>query len=479
MASQELPQQRQAQAVPTVEPASDSEPGDAPPTRRPLRFKRAGAVALSCAMAALVMGLTWFRSTRACSRELGAGWAEEKLELDGEGQMKALAKKLNAVTSKTFAQKLVEKASTAAGKEALSKWKGAPARVLPNSFVQPEKKGRAQGTAVCIFNVMEAMTSAIGLGDAINGMARTCPAPRDGVGDLACEVDSGIMIAFVGTLAAKLSLAASNCAETINVDAICAAGVTGLVAALGELAAAASLAAPTCSPHPPSLPTTKISELGDKTLGGVYTGRRLVIGEGAVGNGVQCGVDVSIVAEQLANFGLAINSAVNSPNCKSENWEGNRGLVRSLCTVDIGGAVAYFAQAVTFIQLSILNCKDFLDIKALCGASIAGVATAAAAISPYGAAVHAGCTLNHEAKEATGTGRRLDRRDALARLDEVTETLRATMAELGQNASSIPSIHNQNTAPESGLKKLVSLMEPAVTEKAAFRGAGALEQECQ
>merc|ERR1712039_910755 len=208
------------------------------------------------------------------------------------------------------------------------------------------------------------------------------------------------------------------------------------------------------------------------------TGRRLVIGEGAVGDGVQCGVDVSIVAENLANLGLAINQAVNSANCKPENWRGNDGLVRSLCTVDIGGAIAYFAQAVTFTQLSILNCKDFLDIKALCGASIAGIATAAAAIAPYGAAIHAGCTLNTEAKEATG-GRRLDDHDPLARMSEVMSTLRATMAKLGHNASSIPSIHDQNTASEVDLRKLVNLMEPAVMESATFRGAAPFEQACQ
>merc|ERR1740121_2391490 len=167
-------------------------------------------------------------------------------------------------------------------------------------------------------------------------MVRTCPSPRDTASELACQVDSSLMVAFVGAIAAKLSLAASHCAETANIDAVCAAGVTGVVSALGELSATASLAAPTCSPHPPALPTTKISELGDQTLGGHAPERRLVIGQGAVGNGVQCGVDVSIVAENLANLGLAINSAVHSPNCQRKAWDGNGGLVRSLCTIDIG-----------------------------------------------------------------------------------------------------------------------------------------------
>merc|ERR1719277_2379924 len=367
---------------------------------------------------------------------------------------------------------------------------------------------------------MEAMTSVIGLGDDINAMVRTCPSPRDGASELACQVNSGVMIAFVGTVAAKLSLAASNCAETANIDAVCAAGVTGVIAALGELSAAASLAAPTCSAHPPALPTTKISELGDQTLGDHAPERRLVIGQGAVGNGVQCGVDVSIVAENIADLGLAINQAAHSTNCQKQNWKGEAGsLARSLCTVDIGGAIAYFSQVVTFTQLAILNCKDFLDIKALCGASIAGIATAAAAIAPYGAAIHAGCALNAQAKEATAPKptttaaptteaptartkgawpgpahhgkhaasprsrphrhRRLDDHEPLAHMNEVMKTLRATMAELGHNASSIPSIRDQNTASEADLRKLVDLMEPAVIESATLRGAGPFEQACQ
>jgi len=478
-------QQQQLQVVPTTEPASDVEPSNALPLQPP-RFRRARMAALACSLLAVVVGFARLRSTRpSCSNALGAGWVEEKAELDGEGQIRVVAWKLNAVSSKSAAQKMVEKAKKIAREAAPPQRDAggghfdAPPRLLPNSFVQPPEKGQEQGTATCIFNVMEAVSATIGLGDDINAMARTCPSPRDTASELACQVDSGIMIAYVGTVAAKLALAASNCAETANIDAVCAAGVSGVIAALGELSAASSLAAPTCSAHPPALPTTKISELGDQTLGGRAPRRRLVIGEGAVGNGVQCGVDVSIVVENLANLGLAINQAVHSANCQKKNWKGSGGsLARSLCTVDIGGAIAYFAQVVTFTQLAILNCKDFLDIKALCGASIAGIATAAAAIAPYGAAIHAGCTLNSAAKEATAGRRRLDDHEPLAHMNEVMRTLRATMADLGQNASSIPSIRDQNTTSEADLRKLVNLMEPAVMENAALRGAGPFAQEC-
>ena len=51
-------------------------------------------------------------------------------------------------------------------------------------------------------------------------------------------------------------------------------------------------------------------------------------------------------------------------------------------------------QVVTFINLIVVHCQDFLDVSALCGASIAGITTSAAAIAPYGAAVHAACAKN-------------------------------------------------------------------------------------
>ena len=311
--------------------------------------------------------------------------------------------------------------------------------------------------------------SAVGMGDDINAIIRTCPSPRDGESELACQVNGGILGAWVGNLATKLSLAASYCASSINVDAICSAGVNGLVSVMGELAATASLAAATCTGTPPQLTTTQISVLGDQTV----RGRRLLIGEGAVGNGVQCMVDVGMVASNIANMGLAINSAVNSGNC---NWQSLhsplnklKGIPEALCTVDIGGAVAYIGQVVTFINLIVVHCQDrrrrmhggqmpdlqvsanhscgfrcydtccpsvhahdshdsfsacsdlscfeqsmpahpvksatifcsdwltlqdLLDVNALCAGSIAGITTSAAAVAPYGAAVHAACRYN-------------------------------------------------------------------------------------
>ena len=45
--------------------------------------------------------------------------------------------------------------------------------------------------------------------------------------------------------------------------------------------------------------------LGDQTVRTPEAGRRLLIGEGPVGNGVQCGVDVGMVAANIANIGAS------------------------------------------------------------------------------------------------------------------------------------------------------------------------------
>jgi hypothetical protein len=75
------------------------------------------------------------------------------------------------------------------------------------------------GPEECSFNVLEAFVSAVGMGDDLNAIIRTCPPPRDGESELACQVNGAILVAWVGNLATKLALAASNCALSTNVDA--------------------------------------------------------------------------------------------------------------------------------------------------------------------------------------------------------------------------------------------------------------------
>eukprot|EP00438_Fugacium_kawagutii_P027438 Skav208089 [mRNA] locus=scaffold1681:93818:94534:- [translate_table: standard] len=174
-----------------------------------------------------------------------------KSALDLESAIRTKSQKLIEAVKKnqTLADETVLKAMVKAGHQHAEHWEKHHVRKLDTLATVKAIKGYRQGQKAkwagiqeCSFNILEAFVSAVGMGDDINAIIRTCPAPRDGESELACQVNGAILGAWVGNLATKLALAASNCALHLNVDAICSAGVTGLVSGLGEIAAGASLA---------------------------------------------------------------------------------------------------------------------------------------------------------------------------------------------------------------------------------------------
>eukprot|EP00438_Fugacium_kawagutii_P027441 Skav208092 [mRNA] locus=scaffold1681:97420:99062:- [translate_table: standard] len=391
-----------------------------------------------------------------------------KSGLDLESAIRTKSQKLIEAVKKnqTLADETVLKAMVKAGHQHAENWEKHHVRKLDTLATVKAIKGYRQGQKAkwagiqeCSFNILEAFVSAVGMGDDINAIIRTCPAPRDGESELACQVNGAILGAWVGNLATKLALAASNCALHLNVDASCSAGVTGFVSRF-----------------------TQISVLGDQTV----RGRRLLIGEGAVGNGVQCGVDVGMVAANIANMGLAINKAVNINKCKKSTFRTPlnvfKGIPQSLCTVDIGGAVAYIGQVVTFINLIIVHCQwpltcvqDFLDVNALCAAP----PPAAAAIAPYGAAVHAACANNHFLKTpkaqglivGTYTAPNFDPLAGTRRLQNAT--LKESLAQIEENRQNLEELKKMTDVPEPGnteadLQTLLNLMGSQEQPRAAW-----------
>ena len=452
----------------------------------------------------LVAVMAW-PGTNKCD-PLNFGEFQGKSDLDLDAQMTLKANALKSVKKRKLAEKIVLKAMKTTGHKFSHHFDQKQDRALPanpadagrDMLTKEEiiayradkkaKRAREATNAYCAFNVLEAFVSVVGLGDDINAIIRVCPPPlTNGESELACQVDAGILVTWVGNAAARLAYAASNCAMTLNVNAVCAVGVTGLVAVMGELAATASLAAATCTGVPPQLTTSKVSVLGDQTVRG--NPRRLLVGEGPIGVGVQCGVNVGMVVANIANMGISINSAVNSGFCGRINRQGpiNKvtGVFDALCTVDIGGAIAYMSQVIVFINLIVVHCQDLLDVSALCGASISGIITAAAAMAPFGAAVHAGCAKGNILKAnpvsaakrdavsslytvPTIPHRRLkavqEMQDAMAGLKEIRQNLEM---KLGFNAS-LPRLYS-----EANMQQLLQLLDDGVTgdtEKSFMRG---------
>ena len=144
--------------------------------------------------------------------------------------------------------------------------------------------------------------------------------------------------------------------------------------------------------------------------------------------------------------------------------------------IELPSASHPFRKVVTFINLIVVHCNDFLDISALCGASVAGITTAAAAISPYGAAVHADCRENHIAKspqlqakinglyDVPDVPRRLtELKDAMANVREIRGRLEE---ELGFNASS----GRGDSFSEANMEMLLHLMEGESAQEKASKG---------
>ncbi|CAE8639036.1 unnamed protein product [Polarella glacialis] len=377
---------------------------------RGCRLTNVGAVALGLATT-MLLGLAVMKARNPCSNGLLAtgNVPEEKLAVNAENQMRAVTRKLNEITSKSEADEMVSRAMMAAGKE--QKGRQSP------MYLQCD--GGDHGY--------------LRLGYDINAMIRVCPAPRGPESELACQVDAGILVTYIGLIAAKLSLAAANCAESTEVnqkiDSICAAGVSGLVSALGELS--------------------------------------------GLGNGIQCMVDVEFVLENIANMGLAINGAANAPSCKKKSLDSKlnkkTGLPSALCTVDIGGAIAYFGQVITFIQLAIVHCMDFLDVHALCGAGIS--------------AVHAACRYNKLAKSPEEQAAFDGADSGFRRLSDHALT---DIAAFGPhwNLTSIPKSDLHAGPSHADVKQLLHLMEPALGEEAStsasLRGGWPFQQpQCQ
>ena len=143
------------------------------------------------------------------------------------------------------------------------------------------------------------------------------------------------------------------------------------------------------------------------------------------------------------------------------------GLFSAVCTVDIGGAIAYMSQVVTFINLIVVHCQDFLDVSALCGASISGIITAAAAMAPYGATVHAACAV----LKNPAFPRRLEEvkkvqemKDAMANLKDLRQKLES---KIGFNAS-VPTMYS-----EANMEQMIQLMKDGIAGDAetSMRGS--------
>lgn len=408
------------------------------------------AAAMTCGL--LMLGAVIFFFSDPCRSPMKL-FSSSDIELVEEKQLEAASRHLKSITSRADADKMVAQAMAKAKQERiehhkLHKLEGMPPAMRKmlgttghlGDFFQAEKlAGQARKAEVedikwtakqkaeywggskvqqardfrkafCVFNVQETVDSLGGTGVDIDGVVRTCPEPRNDISEFACSVNAETLAEMVGTAATWLSSAVSSCDTFPNVGAECGAGVAGIVGALGEMAASATLAMTSCKEFPmagfkadaygDAYGDARVNSLGEpgirmSRVGNSGPDRRLFIGTGIGGMGVQCGVDVGFIADNIYDTIFYIQQAVQLDTCSKRTRYGPynylTGVPEAACVLDIAGAIAWISQIATFVQQLVSHCPDLLELPTLCGSSSSGLFSSAAQIASWGSQVAIAC----------------------------------------------------------------------------------------
>mmetsp|Transcript_60549 Transcript_60549/g.157356 ORF Transcript_60549/g.157356 Transcript_60549/m.157356 type:complete len:609 (+) Transcript_60549:81-1907(+) len=311
------------------------------------------------------------------------------------------------------------------------------------AFVQSQRRGLKKkkdekspsekaATAACVFNVLQAVNSVAFVASNINDASRTCWGvhlskemfDKNNTHAKVCALNVIFAFAELANLAASLSIAADNCAATLvpNVDSLCAGAISGLIFATSAIAGSGVLIASACNDKflgmevpagvvPSNVGSNKLFGLGPKrrldaqeanvSAGGPAPARKLLFGGGKGSTATQCFIDVTGTMWSLAQAGIAINSAANpkaGKSCPPKNLAGGdkvKGpmydVSEAFCTSDIGGILVGFTQAVALLQFLVVQCQDKLDLKAICGAGVDGIAAGMSAIVQAGSGANLAC----------------------------------------------------------------------------------------
>lgn len=283
---------------------------------------------------------------------------------------------------------------------------------LPGQLAPAQKAS----VASCVFDVLQATTQLAALAANIKDASETCANDRSaanrsehtGLAGRACALNVESVLYSVAAIASALSVAASNCADTLtpNLNALCAGSITSIIQTLLQVAVSSELIASACAPGAqdgkrPGEAASNIGSVHDRRLEargaeGTAQGRRLLFGGGIASDATSCFVDVNSAAWFLAEAALAINSAANAnagASCASRDFAGGAAqeLKQGFCAVDVAGAIYGFLQATYFILFSVAHCTDDLQTQALCGAGIDGVLSSLAAVVYAGSAMWLSC----------------------------------------------------------------------------------------
>lgn len=331
-------------------------------------------------------------------------------------------------------------------------------------------------TAHCVFDVLQATTSLAFVAANVNDAVRTCPGlhlnnlmSKNNTQGKLCALNAAFAFGEIANLAAELSLAANDCAVTLlpNVDALCAASVSGLVYGIAEMAAGGALIATACNggkflgePLPPGATPANVSFSGmhaaarrleedSKAVGGANApeqteglkkvpesgdaapDRKLLFGGGKGSTSTQCATQVGGSMWSLAQAALYITQATKGSigplgQCPPKNVFGGKKFkgpvykqAQAFCAQNVAGILVAYAQILAFIQMAVVDCANVFNLPAICGTGITAVAGSFAAVAETGPGIFLACdelqdpllkkAINAAAKLDTATGNTLSK----------------------------------------------------------------------
>jgi len=262
-----------------------------------------------------------------------------------------------------------------------------------------------QRKAICAFNIIYATQYVARSSLMVQAAARTCPNSK-GLLNKICALNGLVTVASFANLALAISDAASSCAASTSVRALCASAVSALVVSLTTVGAGGIVVAATCKPGLQPADLGLPAGATPANLQGVadIPARRLFLGGGTANFLGQCVLDFTQVAWSLGSVGLAITAAVRDSCPESLQGTGILvGLSQSACSMDIAAVIYAFGRIALFLALSTVHCTNELNLQALCAGGVSALVAAAAALIVTGDAFYIACDQGINVINAGGT----------------------------------------------------------------------------
>jgi len=253
-------------------------------------------------------------------------------------------------------------------------------------------------TAMCVIDVSTATfflgQSGIAINHGVNNCGKSIQAyknddPVQAEKDkAACAATVTFVVAGFSYAASFLSAAASECANTLNMDAYCSADISGFLGSLSLLAQAGSSLRDSCG-------VQESQTIGGVTIGpwnqllkGIQAGNDEAI-ELRNQNVAECVFDVGQATFFLARAGMAVNAAVSDCHTDTLRATGRKGQAR--CSVDINGLIGSFSFVASMVSFAVAKCPILTNVNAICAAEVANLIAGLAGVAATGSSLKATC----------------------------------------------------------------------------------------